>query len=119
MNKPTTILAQNIASDGTFNLIENEIRIAVSYMNNSQETRDLLELEQGDDLPEPLILGVVVALAGEAAIIWHDVIDKEEAIIAADFTQDVLADAQAAYAKATERLLERGETRTPSTSNEA
>lgn len=110
-NEPMTILAENIANDGTFGMIQDEISEAVSNMNNSQDTRDRLDLETGDELPEPIVLGVVVAFGDEASIIWRDVIDTEEAVIAADYTQDVLADAKTAYSKATARLRDKGETR--------
>ena len=79
--------------------LELQIDATVNDIENDQDERDRLELDEDDEFGDVSVIGVIVVANGEAGIIWKN---TPKDVTDADYVQDVLADAQAAYEKAYE-----------------
>jgi hypothetical protein len=99
-----TILAERIANIGLFDELQDSVEEIAGDMENSQKDRDRAGMEPGDEIESPILLGIVVAMEGEAHIIWAPCIDEMNPVIAADFTMDVLSEATTAYSRAVATL---------------
>ena len=94
------ILDARVSISDIFTEVEEDVQIIAGDMHSDPVFREAFDLEDGDTLQEPKVLGLIVALDGEARIIWNEVHTQPGSVPDADHKRDVMMEARQAYAEA-------------------